>query len=163
MPLVLVLLSLVFALSAEVDIADFLAPDQPLDPERGLLLSESETSDGGQLVYERPVVVLPPVMTVGETHSSLRRFVLRRNGEKAGVGSHYFEAELLGTEVLEEHGECLKIRRHVLRMDFSGAQHGENLTEWYAAGKGVVRRTGERFEKDASGRTVRTETVPPLG
>ncbi len=153
-------LALLTTLAAEISIAGFLGPGQELDPERGLLVHEGTTEDGGRLVYERPVVVLPPVMTVGETHTSLRRFVLRRGGERAGVGSHYFEAELVGVETLEGHGECLKIRRHMLRMDFAGTQQGENVTEWYAASKGVVKRTGERFWKDAAGETTRTETLP---
>jgi len=143
----------------EVDLGTYLAPEQVLDPERGLLLEEMSTDDGARIVYERPVVVLPPVLVRGETHTSIRRFVLRRDGTREDVGSHYFESEYLGTETLDGDGECLRIRRHTLRMDFSGKQLGEDFVEWYAKDRGVVKMSGERYWKDADGNIVRTESI----
>lgn len=145
---------------AEVAIAPYLAPEQEFDPENGLLLQQSASpGENGIVVYERPVVLLPPIMTEGETHTSQRRFVLRVDGEKRDVGSHYFEAELLGVEALDGYRDCVKIRRHTMRMDFSGALVGEDVTEWYARGVGLVKAEGERVWKDADGNTIRTERI----
>ena len=144
---------------AEVAIAPYLAPDQDFDSERGLLIHTSSSTDGELVEYERPVVLLPAHMNVGEIHTSQRRFALRVDGERRDVGAHYFEAELLGLEPLEGYEDCLKIRRHALRMDYSGTQQGENVTEWYARGVGLVKAEGERFWKNADGKTTRTERV----
>ena len=98
-------------------------------------------------------------MSVGEVHKSQRRFVLRVDGEKRQVGSHYFTAELLGADSLPGYDDCLKIRRSSLRIDYSGRQIGYDVVEWYARGVGQVRVKGKRFWKDAEGEVTRTEPI----
>ena len=144
---------------SEMAVAPYMAPDASFDAERGLLMESLETPEGETVDYERPVVVLPPAMTVGELHTSQRRFVLRVEGAKRDVGSHYFEAELLGTETLDGFGECLKIRRRTVRMDVAGQHRGYEVVEWYAEGKGQVKAEGERFWLDADGNKARTEPI----
>lgn len=148
-----------FLLASEAGIAPYMAPDASFDAERGLLMESLETPEGETVEYERPVVMLPPTMSVGELHTSQRRFVLRVDGAKRDVGSHYFEAELLGTEALEGFGECLRIRRRTVRMDFAGQHRGYEVVEWYARGKGAVKAEGERFWLDADGNKARTEPI----
>lgn len=144
---------------AEVAVASYIGEAADFDPEAGLLLHESATPDGATLHYERPVVLLPVTMTIGELHTSQRRFVLRVDGDKRDVGAHYFEAELLGVEAWEDYEDCLKIRRHMLRMDYSGTEYGEDVIEWYARGIGLVKAEGERFWRDAEGNKTRTERI----
>ena len=150
--------ALVLAL-VDVSVALYVGEAPNLDPDAGLLLRESALPDGGTLHYERPVVLLPVTMTIGELHTSQRRFVLRVDGEKRDVGAHYFEAELLGVEAWEDYEDCLKIRRHMLRMDYSGTEYGEDVIEWYARGIGLVKAEGERFWRDAAGHKTRTERI----
>ena len=149
-------------LLAEVAVAPYMAPEmargETFDPEKGWLV-HSASVENGTIVYERPVVLLPPRMTVGEVHTSQRRFVLRVDGEKRQVGAHYFEAELLGTDSLPGYDDCLKVRRSALRMDYSGRQLGYDVTEWYARGVGVVRVKGKRFWKNAEGEVTRSEPI----
>ena len=75
------------------------------------------------------------------------------------MGAHYFEAELLVVEAWEDYEDCLKIRRHMLRMDYSGTEYGEDVIEWYARGVGLVKAEGERFWRDAEGNKTRTERI----
>ena len=150
--------ALVLAL-VDVSVALYVGEAPNFDPDAGLLLRESALPDGGTLHYERPVVLLPVTMTIGELHTSQRRFVLRVDGEKRDVGAHYFEAELLGVEAWEDYEDCLKIRRHMLRMDYSGTEYGEDVIEWYARGIGLVKAEGERFWRDAAGHKTRTERI----
>ena len=150
-------------LFAEVSVAPYMSPDmlpgERFDPEEGWLVQSVTIDERSAIVYERPVVVLPAAITVGEIHKSQRRFVLRVDGEKREVGSHYFTAELLGTAALPGYADCLKIRRSSLRVDYSGQQIGYDVTEWYARGVGVVWTEGERFWRDADGQLTRTETI----
>jgi hypothetical protein len=84
-----------------------------------------------------------------------------RGGSKEDVGAHYVEAELLGVEDLSISGEvfpdCLRIRRHETRMDFSGGQAVYDATEWYAKGVGMVKAQGQRLEKDEHGEILSRE------
>jgi hypothetical protein len=84
-------------------------------------------------------------------------------GTKQDVGAHYVEAELLGIEDLSISGEvfteCLRIRRHETRMDFSGGQEVYDATEWYAKGIGLVKVQGEKLEKDDQGEILSKEAV----
>lgn len=152
----------VILLLAEVAVAPYMAQEmaagESFDPEKGWLV-HSASVEGSTIAYERPVVLLPASMTVGEVHTSQRRFVLRVDGDKREVGAHYFEAELLGTDSLPLYDDCLKIRRSALRMDYSGRQIGYDVTEWYARGVGVVRIKGTRFWKDADGEVTRSEPI----
>lgn len=143
----------------DISVGLYVGEARNFDPEAGLLIRESASPDGGILRYERPVVLLPVTMAVGETHTSQRRFVLRVDGEKREVGAHYFEAELLAVEAFEDYEDCLKIRRYMLRMDYSGTEYGENVIEWYARGLGLVKAEGERFWRDAEGNKTRTERI----
>lgn len=128
-----------------------------LDPEDGYLLRARETEEGS-FEYERPVVLLPPVLKRGEVHRSQRRFVRRVGGEKRDVGAHYFEAELIGIEAVTTPAgrfeKCLRVRRHETRMDFSGTAYVYDGVDWYAAGVGLVRSEGEHLWKDAEGSTT---------
>jgi hypothetical protein len=114
----------------------------------------------GELVYERPLAILPARIPTGEVHSSQRRFARMLGGAKIDVGAHYAEAELLGIEDLalgsEVHRECLRIRRHETRMDYGGGQEVYDATEWYAKGIGLVKIQGERTEKGEEGETLST-------
>ena len=150
---------LVLALAAALALAPYIASEPGFDPEKGLLLNSLTTSEGVLLEYERPAVLLPLEMMVGELHRSQRRFVKRVGGVKRDVGSHYFEAELLGVTRLEGYPDCVKIRRRSVRMDFAGTQQVDDLTEWYAKGEGLVKAEGERYWKDAGGRRTHTEPI----
>jgi len=149
-------------LLAEVAVAPYMtsemAPGETFDPEKGWLV-HSVSAENGIIVYERPVVLLPARMTVGDVHTSQRRFVFRVDGKKRQVGAHYFEAELLGIDSILGHDDCLKVRRSALRMDYSGQQTGYDVTEWYARGVGIVRAQGKRFWKDADGEVTRSEPI----
>jgi hypothetical protein len=135
---------------------------ESFDPEEGLLVHRLGLGRmGGELVYERPLPILPARLTTGEIHSSQRRFARMRGGSKEDVGAHYVEAELLGVEDLSISGEvfpdCLRIRRHETRMDFSGGQAVYDATEWYAKGVGMVKAQGQRLEKDEHGEILSRE------
>ena len=136
---------------------------ESFDPEEGLLVHRLGLGRSGELVYERPLVILPARMKPGEVHSSQRRFARMRGGSKEDVGAHYVEAELLGIEEISISGEvfaeCLRIRRHETRMDFSGGQEVYDATEWYAKGVGLVKVQGEKLEKDDQGEILSKETV----
>jgi hypothetical protein len=131
--------------------------------EEGLLVHRLGLGRSGELVYERPLVILPARMKLGEVHSSQRRFARMRGGSKEDVGAHYVEAELLGVEELSISGEvfaeCLRIRRHETRMDFSGGQEVYDATEWYAKGIGLVKAQGERLEKNDDGEIHSNEVI----
>ena len=131
--------------------------------EEGLLVHRLGLGRSGELVYERPLVILPARMKPGEVHSSQRRFARMRGGSKEDVGAHYVEAELLGIEEISISGEvfaeCLRIRRHETRMDFSGGQEVYDATKWYAKGVGLVKVQGEKLEKDDQGEILSKETV----
>jgi hypothetical protein len=135
---------------------------ESFDAEEGLLVHRVGLGRyGGELVYERPLPILPARLTTGEIHSSQRRFARMRGGSKEDVGAHYVEAELLGVEDLSISGEvfpdCLRIRRHETRMDFSGGQAVYDATEWYAKGVGMVKAQGQRLEKDEHGEILSRE------
>jgi len=131
--------------------------------EEGLLVHRLGLGRSGELVYERPLVILPARMKPGELHSSQRRFARMRGGSKEDVGAHYVEAELLGIEEISISGEvfaeCLRIRRHETRMDFSGGQEVYDATEWYAKGIGLVKAQGERLEKNDGGEVVSRSVI----
>jgi hypothetical protein len=130
-------------------------------PEEGLLIHRLVLGRSGELVYERPLAILPARLKTGELHSSQRRFARMLGGTKIDVGAHYAEAELLGVEDLtlgsEVHRECLRIRRHETRMDYGGEQEVYDATEWYAPGIGLVKVQGERTEKGEEGEILSTE------
>jgi len=136
---------------------------ESFDAEEGLLVHRLGLGRSGELVYERPLVILPARMTPGEVHSSQRRFARTSGGAKNDVGAHYVEAELLGVEELSIAGEvfsdCVRIRRHETRMDFSGGQETYDATEWYAKGVGLVKVQGERLEKNDDGEILSTEVI----
>ena len=136
---------------------------ESFDAEEGLLVHRLGLGRSGELVYERPLVILPARMTPGEVHSSQRRFARMSGGAKKDVGAHYVEAELLGVEELSIAGEvfsdCVRIRRHETRMDFSGGQETYDATEWYAKGVGLVKVQGERLEKNDDGEILSTEVL----
>ena len=136
---------------------------ESFDTEEGLLVHRLGLGRSGELVYERPLVILPARMTPGEFHSSQRRFARMSGGTKNDVGAHYVEAELLGVEELAIAGEvfsdCVRIRRHETRMDFSGGQETYDATEWYAKGVGLVKVQGERLEKNDDGEILSTEVI----
>jgi hypothetical protein len=137
---------------------------ESFDAEEGLLVHRVGLGRyGGELVYERPLPILPAKLTAGEIHSSQRRFARMAGGTKQDVGAHYVEAELLGTEELSISGEvfteCLRIRRHETRIDFSGGQEVYDATEWYAKGIGLVKVQGEKLEKDDQGEILSKEAV----
>ena len=131
--------------------------------EEGLLVHRLGLGRSGELIYERALPILPARMTPGEVYSSQRRFARMRGGSKEDVGAHYVEAELLGIEEISISGEvfaeCLRIRRHETRMDFSGGQEVYDATEWYAKGVGLVKVQGEKLEKDDQGEILSKETV----
>ncbi len=131
--------------------------------EEGLLVHRLGLGRSGELVYERPLVIIPARMTPGEVYSSQRRFARMRGGSKEDVGAHYVEAELLGVEELtiadEVFAECLRIRRHETRMDFNGGQEVYDATEWYAKGVGLVKVRGERLEKTDDGEILSNEVI----
>ena len=131
--------------------------------EERLLVHRLSIGRFGELVYERPLVILPARMTSGEIHSSQRRFARMAGGSKLDVGAHYAEAELLGVEELsigpEIFSDCVRIRRHETRMDFSGRQETYDATEWYAKGVGLVKVQGERLEKNDDGEILSTEVI----
>lgn len=133
------------------------------DAEEGYLVHRVVFGRLGELVYERPLSILPPKMNPGEVYSSQRRFARMRGGMKEDVGAHYTEAELLGVEELsiegEVFGECLRIRRHETRMDFGGGQEVYDATEWYGKGVGLVKVQGERLQKDDQGEILSRESV----
>jgi hypothetical protein len=131
--------------------------------EEGLLVHRLGLGRSGEIVYERPLVLLPAKMRSGEVHSSQRRFARMRGGSKEDVGAHYVEAELLGLEELtigsEVFADCVRIRRHETRMDFSGGQEVYDATEWYAKGVGLVKALGARLAKSEDGEILSNETV----
>jgi hypothetical protein len=136
---------------------------ESFDPEEGYRLHRLVLGRAGEIVYERPLPLLPATMKSGEVHSSQRRFARMRGGTKEDVGAHYVEAELLGAEALtigsEVFSDCVRIRRHETRMDFSGGQEVYDATEWYARGVGLVKVQGERLEKDDRGEVLATEVI----
>ena len=136
---------------------------ESFNAEEGLRVHRLGLGRSGELVYERPLVMLPARMTTGEVHSSQRRFARMSGGTKNDVGAHYVEAELLGVEELsiadEVFPECLRIRRHETRMDFNGGQEVYDATEWYAKGVGLVKVRGERLEKNGDGEILSTEVI----
>jgi hypothetical protein len=131
--------------------------------EEGLLVHRLGLGRSGEIVYERPLVLLPAKMRSGEVHSSQRRFARMRGGSKEDVGAHYVEAELLGLEELtigsEVFADCVRIRRHETRMDFGGGQEVYDATEWYARGVGLVKVQGETLEKDPEGEILSKEVI----
>jgi hypothetical protein len=136
---------------------------ESFDAEEGLLVHRVGLGRSGELVYERPLPILPAKLTMGEVHSSQRRFARMAGGGKLDVGAHYVEAELLGVETLElgdqTFTDCLRVRRHETRMDFSGGQEVYDATEWYAKGLGLVKALGERHAKNEDGEILSNETV----
>lgn len=136
---------------------------ESFDAEQGLLVHRLGLGRSGELIYERPLVILPARMKPGEVHQSQRRFARMSGGTKNDVGAHYVEAELLGVEELsiadEVFAECLRIRRHETRMDFSGGQEVYDATEWYAKGVGLVKVRGERLEKNDEGEILSNEVI----
>ncbi len=136
---------------------------ESFDAEEGLRVHRLGLGRSGEIVYERPLVLLPSKMQPGEIHTSQRRFARMRGGSKEDVGAHYVEAELLGVEALtvgsEVYSDCVRIRRHETRMDFSGGQEVYDATEWYARGVGLVRVQGERSEKNEEGEVLATEVI----
>jgi hypothetical protein len=136
---------------------------ESFDAEQGLLVHRLGLGRSGELIYERPLVILPARMKPGEVHSSQRRFARMAGGSKLDVGAHYVEAELLGVEELtigsEAFSECLRVRRHETRMDFNGGQEVYDATEWYAKGVGLVKGRGERLEKNDDGDILSNEVI----
>jgi hypothetical protein len=128
---------------------------ESFDPEEGYLVHRQAFGRSGEIVYERPLAILPAMLEPGKVHESQRRFARMRGGSKEDVGAHYAEAELLGIEelVIDEvtYPECLRVRRHETRMDFSGTQEVYDATEWYAKGVGLVKVQGESFQKNERG------------
>ncbi len=131
--------------------------------EEGLLVHRLGLGRSGELVYERPLVILPARMKLAEVHSSQRRFARMAGGTKQDVGAHYVEAELVGVEELtigsEVFSDCIRIRRHETRMDFNGGQEVYDATEWYAKGVGLVKVQGKRLEKNDDGEILATEVI----
>ncbi len=130
--------------------------------EEGLLVHRLGLGRSGEVVYERPLPILPAHLKSGEVYTSRRTFMMR-GGFKLGAGDYYVEAELLDVEDLtlgsEVHPECLRIRRHETRTDFDQTQEVYDATEWYARGIGLVKVQGERSEKSADGEILSTVVI----
>ena len=113
--------------------------------------------------YEKPIVLMPGNLKLGETYSSEIRYKTTVNQELKEQGTQRYEVKIERIEnvetPLQPFKNCLVIRTIALRIDESGSQKGYELEEWYAKNVGAVRVVGTLFWKNSKGETTKTFKV----
>jgi hypothetical protein len=109
--------------------------------------------------YEKPVLLMPEKLKIGEVYKSETPYKTTVNGELKERGTQTYEVKVEQSEdaktVLQTFTKCLVIRTIALRIDESGSQKGYELKEWYAKGIGTVKVVGKLFWKNKQGETTR--------
>ena len=113
--------------------------------------------------YEKPIVLMPSNLKLGETYSSEIRYKTTVNKELKEQGTQRYEVKIERIEnvetPLQTFKSCLVIRTIALRIDESGSQKGYELEEWYAKNIGAVRVVGTLFWKNSKGEITKTFKV----
>ncbi len=113
--------------------------------------------------YEKPVLLMPEKVKIGELYKSETQYKTIVNKELKETGTQTYEVKPERIEDLEtpfrKFTKCLVIRTIALRIDESGSQKGYELEEWYAKGFGAVKVVGTLFWKNAKGEITRTFKV----
>lgn len=110
--------------------------------------------------YEKPVLLMPAKMRLGQTHRNETAYQTFVKGELKETGQQTYEVTAERFENIKtafgECQNCFLLRTVALRTDASGAQKGYELREWHQKDVGAVKITGELFWKNAKGETTRT-------
>ena len=113
--------------------------------------------------YEKPIVLMPSNLKLGETYSSEIRYKTKVNQELKEQGTQRYKVKIERIEnvetPLQTFKSCLVIRTIALRIDESGSQKGYELEEWYAKNIGAVRVVGTLFWKNSKGEITKTFKV----
>lgn len=113
--------------------------------------------------YEKPVLLIPEKVIIGELYKSDSRYKTTVNKELKETGIQTYEVKPERIEdvktPLRRFRKCLVFRTIALRIDESGLQKGYELEEWYAKGFGAVKVVGTLFWKNAKGDITRTFRV----
>ena len=113
--------------------------------------------------YEKPVVLMPNKLKIGELYKSETGYKTLINKELKEHGTQTYEVKPERTEdaetPLQTFKNCLVIRTIALRTDESGTQKGYELEEWYAKNVGAVKVIGTLFWKNTKGETTKTFKV----
>lgn len=126
----------------------------------GLIIYQLYFVDGRFIEYEKPVLLIPAKMRLGETHKTEVNYKTLLNGKEQEKGIQTYETKIERIEnvstSLGTFKDCLLIRTTALRTASDGKQKGYELLEWHAKGIGAVRVVGELFWKNEKGETTRT-------
>jgi hypothetical protein len=113
--------------------------------------------------YEKPVLLMPDKLKIGETYKSENQYKTFVNNDLKEQGIQTYEVKPDRIEdaktPLQVFKKCLVIRTTALRIDESGTQKGYELEEWYAKNTGAVKVIGTLFWKNNKGETLRTFKV----
>ncbi len=113
--------------------------------------------------YDKPVLLMPNKLKIGEVYKSETRYKTTVNGELKEQGTQTYEVKVERVGDVEttfrKFTNCLILRTTALRIDESGSQKGYELEEWYAKNVGAVKVIGTLFWKNSKGETTRTFKV----
>lgn len=132
---------------------------QRLD-EKGLKIYQLYFVGDRVIEYQKPVLLVPATIKLGEVHRSETPYKTFVKGELKERGRQIYEVTAEKVEAVQtstkDYENCLLIRIKALRIDEAGTQKGYELREWHEKGTGAVKITGELFWKNAKGETTRT-------
>ena len=130
---------------------------------RGLEIYQLYFVGNRVIEYEKPIVLMPSNLRIGETYKSENRYKTKINQELKEQGTQTYQVKIERIEnaetPLQTFKNCLVIRTIALRIDESGSQKGYELEEWYAKNVGAVRVIGTLFWKNSKGETTKTFKV----
>ncbi|HRJ15830.1 MAG TPA: hypothetical protein PLI34_12625 [Saprospiraceae bacterium] len=136
-----------------------------LDPAEGWKLFLVGFQKGTDMIFEKPLLLLPAEVEHGAVYRSSSPFSVFSSGRKLGAGIQNYEIKVQGHDTsrtpLRNFGECLVIITTSTRTDTDGVRRGYEIKEWYARDFGLVKMAGEAFTLDAKG--ARTRVVKAAG
>jgi hypothetical protein len=138
---------------------------ETVDAEQGWQLYLIGMPNKQDIIFEKPLLLLPAEVEHGKTYKTSSPFSLFSDGRKYGSGIQQFEIRVDGHDTsrtpLQNFAECLVINTISIRTDADGVRRGYELKEWYARGFGLVKMAGEAFVLDSKG--ARTRIVKAAG
>ncbi len=138
---------------------------ETMDPADGWKLFLTGFSNGKEMIYDKPLLLLPPLLEHGAVYKSSSPFSVFSAGRREGSGVQHYEIKVEGNDSsrtpLRNFDDCIVLVTLATRTDPDGVRRGYEIKEWYARGFGLVKMAGEAFALDAKG--ARTRIVKAAG
>ena len=121
---------------------------QSLSINKGLLLHQVKINARDLVVFDQPILQLPPEINLGQKYSSKQSFRLVRNNEVIEKGIQEVDIQVLGTDAAmtphDNYQNCIVMIIKTVRTFDNGEQTSIVTKQWYAPGVGMVKMAGNK-------------------